>query len=183
MYVRHAGRVYKAAEISGEDGFAYYLKAKEICLDLNSKGVKRIQVRADGGGGYCSTCVDNLNRDADLKEMLESISIIEVHNNGVATDPKKYSNKVTELYAYAGEALKVLRLDSPSPSLEVDLCERKYHHVIKTVEGKTRLDVKELYSKEKFRDDYHRSPDDGDGFVLAVAGEGLFKEQGWSEWA
>jgi hypothetical protein len=103
--------------------------------------------------------------------------VIEVHNNGTPSDETKFADCITELYWYASEALKVLRLDSPSPNLETDLCERKYGYVVKTSNGRTRLDVKQLVTKEKFKDKFKRSPDDGDGFVLAVASDHLLKRR------
>lgn len=186
VYVRHSGRVRKECEISKQDGFEYYIKVKAVCLKLKARGVKRIRVRMDAGGGYHSTCCDNLRRDTDLKEGLD-FQVVEVHNNGKPSDKDKYADCVTEMYAYAGEALKVLRLDSPSPRLERDLCERKYTYVIKTekadlsngMKPKTRLDVKQLVSKDDFKDDFHESPDDGDGFVLAVAADRLFVKPEW----
>lgn len=172
IYVRHAGRVWKDKEIAKQDGYAYYLAVKATCLKLKAKEVKRVRVRVDAGGGYHSTCVDNLRRDVDLKEWVE---VYEVHNNGLPRDEEKFADLVTEMYYHAGEALKVLRLDTASTSLEVDLCERQFDYVIKTSGKKTRLDLKQLVSKEKFKDKYGRSPDDGDGFVLAVAPDRLFK--------
>lgn len=174
VYVRHAGRVWKDSEIIKQDGFEYYLSVKRLCLSLHGKGVKRVWVRIDAGGGYASTCIDNLNRDDELHNLLETFEVIEVHNNAVPNDEDNFADLVTEMYYHAGEALKALRLNSPSPSLEVDLCERKYEYVIKTTGNKTRLDVKKLVSKEKFKDEYGRSPDDGDGFVLAVAPDRIF---------
>jgi hypothetical protein len=174
IYARHAGRVWKDKEIAQQDGFAYYLGAKEACRKLKEKGVKRVKVRVDAGGGYHSTCVDNLRRDADLKEWFEAFEVYEVHNNGAPYEPDKFADLVTEMYYHTGEALKVLRLDNPSPNLEVDLCERKYHYVIKTTGDKTRLDLKQLVSKEQFKGEYGRSPDDGDGLTLAAAPDRLF---------
>jgi hypothetical protein len=176
-YVRWAGHVWKDKEFAQQDGYVYYVGIKETCRALKEKGVKRIKVRMDAGGGYHSTACDNLRRDADLQEWFEVFEVIEVHNNGAAHDPDKYADLVTEMYFYGAEALKALRLDSPSPNLEQDLCERKFKYVIKTVEGKTRLDLKQLVPKEKFKEDFHRSPDDGDGFVLAVAPDRLFTEE------
>lgn len=173
VYVRHLGEVWKDCEISKQDGFDYYLKVKAACVKLRDKGVKRVRVRVDGGGGYGSTCIDNLKRDDDLRKMFDSFQVFEVHNNGVPRDRDKYADAVTEMYAYAGEALKVLRIMNPPPNLETDLCERKYKYVIKTTGGKTRLDVKQLVPKEKFKEDFKRSPDDGDGFVLATVADHL----------
>jgi hypothetical protein len=181
IYSRHSGSVKKETEIAKRDGYEYYLKAKEVCLRLYALGVRKIKIRMDAGGGYHSTCCDNLRRDADLLEKFELLEVIEVHNNGTANDEKKYADLVTEMYDDACQQLKALRLDSPSTNLEVDLCERRYNYVIKTkmVDGKTRLDLKQLESKEKFKDRFKRSPDDGDGFVLAVASDRLFKRREW----
>lgn len=174
IYIRHAGRVWKDAEIIKQDGYAYYLGVKQAALNLVSKGVRRVWVRVDAGGGYHSTCVDNLRRDADLKEQLELFEVLEVHNNSTAHEDDKFADLVTEMYYHAGESLKALRLDSPSPNLETDLCERVYKYAIKTTGSKTRLDLKQLIPKEKFKSDFGRSPDDGDGFALAVAPDRLF---------
>jgi hypothetical protein len=176
IYIRHDGTVWKDSEITKQDGFVYYLKVKEACERLRAKGVRRIQVRLDAGGGYASTAIDNLNRDADLKEWFDSFEVVEVHNNGKPNDPTKFADLVTEMYSDACQQLRALRLDSPSKNLEVDLCERRYSYVIKSgmANGKPRLDLKQLEGKEKFKDRFHRSPDDGDGFVLAVASDRLF---------
>lgn len=174
VYVRHSGRVWKDREFAQQDGFVYYVGIKETLRALEAAGVKKVSVRMDAGGGYHSTACDNLRRDADIQEWFESFTVVEVHNNGTPKDEDKYADLVTEMYFYAAEALKALRLDSPSPPLEEDLCSRKFKYVIKTVGEKTRLDLKQLVSKEKFREKFGRSPDDGDGFVLAVAPDRLF---------
>lgn len=175
LYIRHAGEIWKEDEISKQDSYEYYRIAKKACLKMVGLGVKRIHLRADAGGGY-GNFVDNLRRDAELQDTskLKEFKISEVHFNGAARDQEKYSNTITELYAYAAEAVKVLKIKNPPPKLERDLCERKYTYVIKTSAGKTRLDVKQLVPKEKFKDDYHESPDDGDGFVLACGSRTLF---------
>jgi hypothetical protein len=176
IYIRHAGMVWKETEIAKQDGFAYYLAVKKACQKLRDKGVKRVWVRVDAGGGYHSTCVDNLRRDADLQSWFDLFKVFEVHNNGTALENDKFADSVTEMYYHAGQALKVLRLLSPSPNLETDLCERQYGYVIKTSNGQSRLDLKQLVSKEKFKDKFSRSPDDGDGFCLCVAPNRLFKQ-------
>lgn len=185
VYYRHVGRVRKHCEIAKKDGFEYYIKVKGLCAELIKQGVKRIRVRMDAGGGYHSTCCDNLRRDADLANI--DFQVIEVHNNGKPRDKDKFADCVTEMYWHAGEALKALRLDSPSPKLERDLCERKYDYVIKTekadlsngMKPKTRLDVKQLVSKDEFKDKFHESPDDGDGLALCVAPDRIFTSPAW----
>lgn len=181
VYVRHAGTIYKETEIVKQDSFEYYIKVKAVCEKLKERGVKRVSIRVDAGGGYGS-CVDNLKRDLDLQSWFESVVIHEVHNNGNAHESDKFADKVTELYAYMGDAMKTLRVLTPSSNLEVDLCERRYGYAIKSDGAKTKLDLKKLEAKEHFKDRFKRSPDDGDGFVLACAGEHLFASKHKSLW-
>lgn len=177
IYLRHNGTVRRVCEIAQQDGYEYYIKVKELCLSLITQGVKDIQVRVDGGGGYGSTCIDNLRRDTELNERpsgeypnrLEKFQVIEVLHNATPCTPESFYNLVTELYYCGGEALKELRLINPPQNLETDLTERTYKHVI---DGSR--DVKRLTSKEEFKDRFKRSPDDGDGFVYAVAPDYLF---------
>lgn len=177
IYLRHEGEVRRVHEIAQQDGYIYYVKVKELCLALIAKGVKDIQVRVDGGGGYGSTCIDNLRRDVELNERptleypnrLEKFQVIEVLHNASPYTPETYYNLVTELYYCGGEALKELRLINPPQNLEVDLTERTYEHVIYGSR-----DVKKLTSKEQFKDKFNRSPDDGDGYVYCAAPDYLF---------
>jgi hypothetical protein len=73
------------------------------------------------------------------------------------------------MYAHAAEALGGLAVLDPPAELEADLCERTYRWA--NWKGH---DVKELASKDLFRKAHRRSPDDGDGFVLAVAPDWIF---------
>lgn len=179
IYVRHAGKVYRAAEISQQDGYTYYEKCRDELMKLAELGVKNVQVRVDGGGGYGSTCIDNLKRNDDLHRLFTvqddrfgevcQFTVLEVHNNGIPDEETKYADLITEMYAHAGEALKELAIIDPPQNLEVDLCERNYRTVTKGAK-----EVKKITPKENFKAIYGRSPDDGDGFVYAVAPDFLF---------
>jgi hypothetical protein len=179
QYTNHNGAVWRSAEHAQQDGFVYYEKAKAECLRLIGEGVTDIQVRVDAGGGYGSTCIDNLRRDADLLAWVDGSTeteqrkfvVYEVHNNGVPNDQMLYADFVTEMYALAGEAIKELSIIDPPSNLEQDICERKYQTVLKGAR-----DVKKLLPKEKFRNLFGRSPDDGDGFVLSVAPDFIFAQ-------
>lgn len=180
IYIRHAGTVWKEDEVAKKDSYEYYIRVKRACLMLMSRGVKRIHLRVDAGGGY-GNFVDMVRRDSDLQDTtrLEELKIFEVHFGNPPQDKEgreQFANIATQLYAYAAEALKVLRVHNGSVKLERDLCERKYRYVIKSSHGKTRLDLKELVSKEKFKDDHGESPDDGDGCVLACASPRFFND-------
>jgi hypothetical protein len=102
------------------------------------------------------------------------IVVIEVHFNGTPSNRTAYADLATELYAESAEAVKGLAIVDPPDELEADLCERTYRWA--NWKG---YEVKELESKDAFKKRHNgRSPDDGDGFVLAVAPDFVFFAQG-----
>ena len=177
IYVRHNGLVWREAVISKQDGYEYYVQCKELGEKAVRNGVTDIQYRIDGGGGYGSTCIDNLNRDVDLQDLFERFEVIEVHNNGRSSNTDvesgeynvQYADCITELYALAGMMLEGVTLVEPPNYLEQDLTERKYGHVLK--KGR---DVKQLQRKDAFKEAFKRSPDDGDGCVYCLAPDFVF---------
>lgn len=174
VYVRWNGRVWRSAVIAKQDGYAYYIAAKEAALDLLSKGVTNIAFRADGGGGWCSTAVDILRRDIELIDQFVDYQVIEVTNNSNAYDYKNYADLVTEMYYHTGEALKVLALLNPPDELESDLVERTYSYVKSKGYDTKKIISKESFLAERKRKGIKRSPDDGDGCCLAVAPDYIF---------
>jgi hypothetical protein len=169
IYCRHGDRVWLHDEIERQDGYEYYISVLKLINALREKGVTEIYIRVDGGGGYGSTVIDNLSHNDDLYSALDEFIVSEVHFNGVPYENELFSDRATELYYHAGEALRVVGIIDYAPSLQDDLCYRRFRNVIKS--GR---DVKRLRSKEEFRAEYKRSPDHGDGFVLAVAPQYLF---------
>lgn len=187
IYVRHGDRVWLETEIGKSDGYIYYTTIVDIVHDLVEKGVQYIDIRIDGGGGYGSTAIDNLNRESwvddegeplggyldidGMREPLPIVSVREVLNNSLPYDLSAFSDTVTELYYHAGQACYVIEAVGKFPdSLEDDLCFRHYGY--KTRKGRH---VKALVPKEQFRKKYNRSPDHGDGFSLCVAPSYLFE--------
>lgn len=171
IYVRWNGRVWRAHQISGQNTNTYRTKLKQTCAWLIQKGVTDLQIRVDGGGGYASGIIDPLSIDMDFREQFAVLSLHEVHNNGTPTDEKSYDDFITQLYAEAGETIKGIAIQNPPPALEADLTERTYQFV-----NRSGIEVKRLEAKEKFKDRLNRSPDDGDGFVLAVAPDFMFRK-------
>lgn len=172
MYVRHGGRVWRAAQMQKQDGYAYYVAARNFILDvLIPAGVRDVEVRIDGTGGYGSTAIDLLRRDIDLRAKLERLEVIEVSFGGRAYDSSKYADIVTEIYAHTAEALRGLQVFDPPERLEADLTDRRYGYVHKTGRAVLKLEDKDRF---RARQEPPRSPDDGDGLALAVAPDFLF---------
>lgn len=174
VYVKHNGAVWRHAKLAQQDTNVYARSIKDACRSLITKGVKSIHVRVDGGGGFGGGVVDQIKKDAELIGALSEFVVLEVHNNGTPHDEKAFANLGTEMYAHSAESLKGLAILGPVPeALEADLCERTFSWV-----NKGGVDVKVLTPKDQFRKDHNgRSPDDGDGFALAVAPDFLFAKR------
>lgn len=185
VYARHGSRVWRAGVVQrGEDAitaetirsvdaFAYQEAVKRAAVELRDAGARRLSVRVDGTGGFGTGLVDLLRVDEDLRGWFEHVRIVEVNFSAKPHDVRAYADIATELYAEAGESLRGLRIESAPNHLEADLTGRPYEFVNR--KGQT---LKRLQEKEKFRKLHRRSPDDGDGFVLAVAPEYLFDHLG-----
>lgn len=181
VYVEHAGVVRRAAQLWQLDTTEYAQRVKTEALRLAALGVTDLRVRIDGGGGFGGGVVDQLRRDAELREIFSGegepgvskvFRVVEVNFNAVPQDEKAYANLITEIFDAAGQRLPALRIESPPEFLESDLTERTFEWVIKG--GHT---VKQVTKKEVFRRAQGHSPDDGDGFVLCVAPDHLFRAQ------
>lgn len=163
LYIRHNARAWRAAQFAKLDSFAYYMRVRTEAEALKDAGVKRLKVRVDAGGGFGIGVIDLMNHDADLPEWFDEFQVIEVHFNGVAADASAYADCAANMYAEAAETLKGIAVINPPELLEGDLTERRYKWV-----NKSGVAVKQLEPKDDFRKRQGRSPDDGDGFVLAV---------------
>lgn len=172
-YTRWNGRAYRYAQFIKQDSISYYFSTKEECKKLSALGVKSLHIRVDAGGGFGSGVVDLLKIDDELIKLLDDFQVIEANfGSTIVQEPTKYYDCITEWTADAAETLKSLAVVNPPPHLESDLCEREVEP--RNVEGRF---VRKLEEKDKFRKRHHRSPDDGDGFVLAVAGDRFFLQR------
>ena len=104
---------------------------------------------------------------ADENEL--EVIVHEVQFQEVAESPEEYANIITQLYDAATSMLSYIRVSDASDALVGDLSGRTFEY--KTQRGRP---LKALVDKETFRKQNGRSPDDGDGFVLAVSPEHLF---------
>lgn len=173
IYRRWNGTVKRIARLAKLRTADYLGALKGDFERVIEGGATDCEVRVDAGGGYGSGIIDGINDSVEMQEMFKRLEVREVHNNGAPHDEKAYADLVTEMYAEAGETLKGLQIESPPPELEADLTERKYKWV-----NKAGVSVKRLEAKADFKARVKRSPDDGDGFVLAIAPDHIFESDG-----
>lgn len=171
IYTLHKGVVWRHAKLQQEDTAPYVGQTKELARQLYEAGARSLHIRVDAGGGFSSGVVDNLKDDPDLKKWFyRDFQIIEVHFGGSAEDKKAYMDISTQMYAATGQALKHIAVRRPPNELMADLTERPYKWTL--LSG---VSVKKLVDKEQFKKEFGRSPDDGDGFCLAVAPDYIFE--------
>jgi hypothetical protein len=177
LYVYWNNRIWRYAQFFKEDTNLYRAKVKELAKDLKSRGVTSLHIRIDGGGGFASGIVDPLKNDAEISSLFTDFQIFEVHFNSDPKDEAAFDDAITEWMASAGESLKTAAVLSAPEQLMSDLCDREF----KWAQRKDK-DVKRIESKTDFKKRIHRSPDDGDGFVLALAADRLFSSSHQSLW-
>lgn len=169
VYIQWQDIVYRTADLFHQETQSYVDSIKTECLKLKEKGVTSLHIRVDAG--YGSGVIDALAIDAELKEAFEDFQVFEVHFGSTAYNQKNYDNLITELYYEAAETLRGLSIIEPPDPLEIDLTEREFKFINR--KGKTR---KILEPKEDFTKRAKRSPDDGDGLVLAIGPDYCFRK-------
>ncbi|MBZ9713761.1 hypothetical protein [Deinococcus multiflagellatus] len=139
---------------------------------LAAQGITRLSIRVDAG--YGSGIIDGLRKLEELAALFPDGYVVhEVPFGSAATDGDQYANLVTEMYAQADEVLSVVRIEHPPLLLKRDLTERKYGYVTRGDRDVRQLEKKQVFKKRS----KGQSPDDGDGAVLALAPERLFKDR------
>jgi hypothetical protein len=174
LYVVHAGVAYKAAEMAQADTSGYVEPVKKELRSLHANGVRDVQIRVDGSGGFGSGIIDSLKADEEMMRLFDPFEVIEVQFGSVASSSgyESYADVATEMYAEAAESLKGLALTRVPNELKEDLCERPYEFVNRAGQS-----IKKLQQKEKFKKKHkQRSPDHGDGFCLAAAPDFVFEQ-------
>lgn len=176
IYVLHGGTVRRAARITKEDQVDYFHAVRQEALRLAAIGVTSLHIRVDAGGGFGGGVIAMLQRCEELRTGFPDFQVIEVQFGGAPHDPKAYADLATEMYAQSAESCKGLSIHGPPEELETDLCEREFKWV-----NKASVDVRRLEPKDLFRHRQSRSPDDGDGFVLCVSPDFIFKKKDTSK--
>lgn len=168
VYIYWQDVAWRSCELAQQDTNSYVDVIKTECLKLKEKGVTTLHIRVDAG--YGSGVIDALRIDSDLMEGFEEFIVFEVHFGSKAYNTRDYDNVATEMYYEAAETLKGITLLAPPEALEIDLTERQFKFINRA--GKTK---KILEPKEDFEKRNKRSPDDGDGLVLAIAPDYCFQ--------
>ncbi|UQN05472.1 hypothetical protein [Deinococcus sp. QL22] len=172
VYLDLDGNVQLVVTIQAGDTQAYLRGIRKAADLAAAAGYTQLSVRVDAG--YGGGIVDGVKDAADLKGLFARVTVHEIHFGGVAHDPLKYADRITELYALAGDRVDTLSIRHTGPRLEEDLSDSKFRYVTKNVED-VRREVKQLESKDLFKKRHEgRSRDDGDGFVLSTAPEFIF---------
>lgn len=169
IYVLHKKVCERYAQVFKSDTYDYVAPIKEAALKCKSAGATKLSIRVDGTGGFGAGTIDALLIDEELKEAFPgkgNFSVHEVQFASTAYSDQKYADKITEMYAESAETLKGIRISRVPDELEADLTERTFDYLNR--QGTT---LKKLDEKERFRKDFKRSPDDGDGFVLCCSPE------------
>lgn len=170
VYINWQDIAWRSCELFHQDTYEYVDAIKTECLKLKEKGVTSLHIRVDAG--YGSGVIDALRIDADLIEAFPDYQVFEVHFGSKPYNKKDYDNLITELYYEAAETLKEISLISPPEALEIDLTEREYKFINRQGKTKKILERKEEFKKRSKT----RSPDDGDGLVLAIGPDYCFQQ-------
>ena len=177
VYIRWNGRVWCAGKLAKLDTVEYAQFIQRESLKMKQKGVNRLHIRVDGGGGFGGGVIDNLKRDDLIIRAFAEFKTFEVQFGSSPKDGKQYYDWITEATADVAESLKTLAIEKPPNELQEDLCEREYDY--RNVASDS---VKKLEEKLQFRKRVGRSPDDGDGFVLACVSEFLVESGVIKQW-
>lgn len=177
IYLTLGNVTYRVAKIYDFNTIDYFNAVIELLQNLYLKGTRRVSIRVDGTGGWGNGLIDLLKYWSESYKFAY-YTVYEVQFNTTAPLVDMFKDIITQLYWYAGQKLKhSVILDIP-PELIDDLSRRPYQYVSSTreVKGiKKIVELRQLLSKKMFKTKHHRSPDDGDGFVLSIGDEAFFR--------
>ena len=135
--VKKIGEAKHTAPIKFADEIAHKSDNPYVMINVDNGGL--------GAGGF----IDRI-KEHGFK------NINELNYGGTPKNKKQYANIITEMYFECKD--KLINSDIPNdPLLKQDMTGRLFGYDEKT--------IKKIEKKEKFRERYHRSPDDGDALV------------------
>ncbi len=174
LYVRWKNAVWREKQFFKQDSKQYFHAVRDLGLKLAKLDVKKLHIRIDAGGDS-SGLIDSLRGDLQLRKAFTEFRVIAVQFGSSAKNGTLYDDLVTEMYFEAKETLNGIRLINPPEPLESDLTLREWEPV-----NRSGRELKKLQDKKLFRKAIHRSPDDGDGFVLCVAPDSIFRSSSFT---
>lgn len=167
IYRNHRLVLTRDAVVQGQDTAGYVVRVEASIARAIADGATEIELRVDNTGGWGIGVIDY------FKERTYpgvTFGVVEVVFGAAATDSASYYDLATELYAEADATLARTRIATPSDELREDLTDRRlyYRH------GRDKRYVQKAEEKDDFKKRHKRSPDDGDGAVMALAPRRLF---------
>lgn len=186
IWYRHGDVIARHARFSKQHNPAYAASVRELCEMLLATGARNVQIRVDNGGGYGGGVADLLDTE-EFRAMFSgegkqekdgwAYSVIMVNFGGKPSSQnrKKYADRITEMFAEVAEVLRGVKIFQPPAELEGDLTMRRYKWEV----GKSGKEVKIAEPKDSFKKRQGRSPDDGDGFLLAASPDYIFDAAEW----
>lgn len=166
LYVFWKGMAWRERAWPQSDSYDYLDALLPLCRELRDQGVTAAHFRLDSVG-VGAGAFDVLIHSQELRDIFDEVVFIEF--NGSSRDlpgdlDEQWLDLNTAVYMAASEMLKVIALIDPPEHLEEDLTERR----LKGTMYQERW-IKKLESKDDFKKKHEgRSPDDGDGLVLAI---------------
>lgn len=175
IYLRHKGTVRRIAQMGQQSPEEYAHVLTTLITDLKAQGVTNVHIRIDvtGVGWSVISALNAIDGDPDFLQGLDEYEKVAVNFSAEPYYTGEFVDLITEAYFATADALNDLRIEDPPEYLEEDLTERTYHH--RPLRGRL---LRALTPKLIFREQQHRSPDDGDGFVLAAGPDYVFLPHG-----
>jgi len=168
IYLNQGLVLSREAVVQGQDTAGYVGRLERVVLKAIAAGAKRIEVRVDNTGGWGIGVVDAMKHNT--YPGVEFV-VIEVVFGATAQDPTAYFHLITQMYAEADAVLTRTHISTPGDELREDLTDRRLVYR----QGQEKRYVQKVEEKDEFKKRHAgRSPDDGDGAVLALAPSLLF---------
>lgn len=168
IYSRYGNIVRCETRMQHSELHDFKLAIEDIFSRYTKEEIEHVSIRVDATGiGWF--LIDYLN----MADFEFDVFIHPIQNNETAVNVDQYYDTVTEMYAIAGDEADIKVIDfGYANTLQFDLVNRTFGWVTRNNKEVKRLNKKELFKKK-----HKHSPDDSDGFVLAVVPDEYFGSQ------
>lgn len=169
IYTSYAGIVRCQYRLQYSELIDFKLNILELLENFNNVPIEYVSIRIDATGNGWGV-VDYLNM-IDFQSFGYEVYIHPIQNNEVSRDKFLFADKVTEMYYLASQELNncmIVEFDNLN-QLQFELTNRLYDYITRG-----EREVKKLESKKIYKGRHKNSPDDADGFVLAIVPDDYF---------